>query len=43
MIIKAALAGLGLAYCLEMQIDEHLRTGELQCVMPHWSHLSAPL
>lgn len=42
MIIKAALAGLGLAYCLEMQIDEHLRTGELQCVMPHWSHLSAP-
>ncbi|CAI0713391.1 D-malate degradation protein R [Serratia entomophila] len=42
MIIKAALAGLGLAYCLEMQIEEHLRSGELQCVMPNWAHISDP-
>ncbi|CAI0967179.1 D-malate degradation protein R [Serratia proteamaculans] len=42
MIINAALAGLGLAYCLEMQIDPHLRNGTLQSVMPHWAHLSEP-
>ncbi len=42
MIIQAALAGVGVAYCLEMQISEHLRSGRLTEVMPGWSHISAP-
>lgn len=34
MIIQAAFAGVGVAYCLEMQISEHLRSGRLTEVMP---------
>ncbi|MGY2169438.1 LysR family transcriptional regulator [Pseudomonas gingeri] len=41
--IDAALAGIGIAYCLERRVSAELHDGRLYEVMPHWSCTGAPL
>lgn len=43
MAIGTAVAGLGLAYCLEMRVREELRSGALEVVMPQWASSDEPL
>lgn len=43
MAIGTAVAGLGLAYCLEMRVCEELRSGALEVVMPQWASSDEPL
>ncbi|QXI30988.1 LysR family transcriptional regulator [Pseudomonas vanderleydeniana] len=42
-VIDAALAGVGIAYCLEWRVRDEVRDGRLQEVLPQWSCLGAPL
>lgn len=42
-VIDAALAGVGIAYCLEWRIRDELQGGRLVEVLPQWSCLGAPL
>lgn len=35
--IELALAGAGIAYCLEQRVNTHLRDGSLRVVLPDWS------
>jgi len=41
-VIDAALAGVGIAYCLEKRVTRELEDGSLLEVMPDWSSMGAP-
>ncbi|MPQ67878.1 MULTISPECIES: LysR family transcriptional regulator [Pseudomonas] len=41
-VIDAALASVGIAYCLEKRVTRELEDGSLQEVMPDWSSMGAP-
>lgn len=40
--LDAALDGIGLAYCLEWRVRDHLASGRLELVMPEWSSMGPP-
>lgn len=41
--LEAAMAGVGVAYCLERLAAAHLRAGRLERVLPDWSQVGPPL
>lgn len=41
--IELALAGSGIAYCLENRVTQHLRSGSLRVVLPEWSPIEPPM
>ena len=40
--VEAAMRGVGLAYCLEIRIEEEVRSGRLEIIMPEWASLGPP-
>jgi DNA-binding transcriptional LysR family regulator len=40
--VLAAINGLALAYCLERRVEQELRSGLLEIVLPDWSVMGAP-
>jgi DNA-binding transcriptional LysR family regulator len=41
--VAAALQGVGLAYCLERRVEEEIRDGRLEIVLPDWASTGPPL
>ncbi|EED38292.1 transcriptional regulator, LysR family [Stenotrophomonas sp. SKA14] len=41
-LLAATLQGLGLAYCLELRVQDEISSGALEVVMPDWASMGAP-
>lgn len=41
--IELALSGVGIAYCLEERVSEHLKSGALRLVLSDWAPYEAPM
>lgn len=41
--IELALAGAGIAYCLEDRVRDHIRDGSLRIVLPEWAPIEEPM